>query len=192
MERRLHLEKAQSSGGSLLGKNDPILVIIDMQERLIPVIADKEIVIENVVRLAKFSTIIGLPVVLTEQQNLGDTLPEIREELKDIPPITKLEFNCFGSHAFSKRIGKQDRNTLIIAGIEAHICVAQTALHAHPDYAVHVVSDAVSSRALHNRDVALHRMRQKGITVTSTEMVIYELLGKAGTDMFREVLKLVK
>jgi len=186
------LDNAQSSGNILLGKNDPLLVIIDMQERLIPVIANKEMVIENIVRLAKFSRIIGLPVVLTEQQNLGDTLPEIREELKDIVPIAKLEFDCFGSDAFTERVRKQERNTLIIAGIEAHICVAQTALHAYPDYAVHVVSDAVSSRSLHNRDVALHRMRQQGITVTSTEMVIYELLGKAGTDTFSEVLKLVK
>ena len=186
------MDNTQSSGNTLLGKDDPLLVIIDMQERLIPVIADKEMVVENIVRLAKFSRIIGLPVVITEQQNLGDTLPEIREKLKDCEPITKLEFNCFGSNAFLKGIRKQDRKTLIIAGIEAHICVAQTALHAYPDYAVHVVSDAVSSRSLNNRDVALHRMRQQGITVTSTEMVIYELLGKAGTDTFREALKLVK
>ena len=186
------MDNTQSSGNTLLGKDDPLLVIIDMQERLIPVISEKEMVIENVVRLAKFSRIFGFPVVLTEQRNLGDTLPEIREELKDIEPIAKLEFNCFGSGAFSERIKKKDGNTLIIAGIEAHICVAQTALHAHPDYVVHVVSDAVSSRSLRNRDVALHRMRQQGITVTSTEMLIYELLGKAGTDMFREALKLVK
>jgi len=186
------LENAQSPGDTLLEKNDPLLLIIDMQERLVPVIADKETVIENIVRLAKFCRIIGLPAVLTEQQNLGDTLPEIREELKDIEPVAKLEFNCFGSSAFSRRIRKEGRNTLIIAGVEAHICVAQTALHAHPAYVVHVVSDAVSSRSLHNRDVALERMRRQGITVTSTEMVIYELLGKAGTDTFREALKLVK
>ena len=186
------MDNKQSSGNTLLGKNDPLLVIIDMQERLIPVIADKEMVIENVVRLAKFAGIIGLPVLITEQQNLGDTLPEIREELKVIEPITKLEFNCFGSNAFSERIRKHERNTLIIAGIEAHICVVQTALHAHPAYAVQVVSDGVSSRSLHNRNVALNRMRQQGITVTSTEMVIYELLGKAGTDTFRQALKLVK
>ena len=186
------MDKRQSSGNTLLGKKDSLLVIIDMQERLIPVIADKEVVIENTVRLAKFSRIIGLPVVLTEQQKLGDTIPEIRQELKDIPPVTKMEFNCFGSDAFSKRIGEQERKTLIIAGIEAHICVAQTALHAHPSHVVHVVSDAVSSRSLHNRDVALDRLRQQGVTVTSTEMVIYELLGKAGTESFREALKLVK
>jgi nicotinamidase-related amidase len=103
-----------------------------------------------------------------------------------------LEFDCFESPAFTDRLSQLKRSTLIISGIEAHICVAQTALHVRSSYSVHVVSDAVSSRSLHNREVALERIRQAGIIVTSAEMVIYELLGKAGTDEFREVLKLMK
>ena len=86
-----------SSKNPLLARDDSLLVIIDMQERLLPVIAEKERVVENVVKLVKFSHIIGLPVVFTEQQKLGDTVPEIRELLKDIQPIPKLEFDCFGS-----------------------------------------------------------------------------------------------
>jgi isochorismate hydrolase len=168
------------------------LVVIDMQERLLPVIAEKESVIENVLKLVTFAPIIGLPIILTEQQNLGETTPEIRAELNDIKPITKLEFDCFESRAFAEQIRHMNRNTLIIAGIEAHICVAQTALHALADHAVHVVSDAISSRSPHNHKVALDRMAKNGVTITSTEMVIYELLGKAGTDQFREALKLVK
>ena len=82
--------------------------------------------------------------------------------------------------------------SLNIAGIEAHICVAQTAVHAVSQYTVHVVSDAISSRSPHNREIALQRMQHCGVTITSTEMVMYELLEKAGTDSFREVLKLVK
>ena len=181
-----------SSKQPLLSKDASCLVVIDMQERLVPVIADRERVVENVVRLIKFSRIIGLPVVLTEQQKLGHTLPEIREELIGIQPISKLEFDCFASNEFSEQINKLNRNALIIAGIEAHICVAQTALHAISDYEVHMVSDAISSRSTHNWEVALHRMRQRGVTITSTEMIIYELLRKAGTDVFRETLKLVK
>lgn len=176
----------------LLRGVDALLVVIDIQERLLPVIAEKERVIENVLKLVTFARMIGLPIILTEQQNLGETTPEIRAELETIQPIIKFEFDCFESPAFVEQIRRLDRNTLIIAGIEAHICVAQTALHALAHYTVHVVSDAVSSRSLHNREVALDRMRQAGITITSTEMVIYELLGKAGTEQFREVLKLVK
>jgi isochorismate hydrolase len=176
----------------LLRGDDALLVVIDMQERLLPVIAEKERLIENVLKLIKFASIIGLPIILTEQQNLGETTPEIRAELKGIEPITKLEFDCFKSLAFAEHIGRLNRRTLIIAGIEAHICVAQTALHALTDHAVHVVSDAISSRSPHNRKVALDRMGRDGVTITSTEMVIYELLEKAGTDQFREALKLVK
>jgi nicotinamidase-related amidase len=176
----------------LLRGDDALLVVIDMQERLLPVIAGKERVIENVLKLIKFASIIGLPIILTEQQNLGETTPEIRAELKGVEPITKLEFDCFKSHAFAEHAGRLNRSTLIIAGIEAHICVAQTALYALANHAVHVVSDAISSRSPHNRKIALDRMGKAGVTITSTEMVIYELLGKAGTDQFRKALKLVK
>jgi isochorismate hydrolase len=176
----------------LLKGEDALLVVIDMQERLLPVIAQKERVIENVLKLVKFASLIGLPIVVTEQQNLGETTPEIRAAWGEVQPITKLEFDCFRSRAFVERIGQLQRNTLIVAGIEAHICVTQTALHALSDHAVHVVSDAISSRSPHNREVALDRMGKAGVTITSTEMVIYELLGVAGTDQFREALKLVK
>jgi isochorismate hydrolase len=103
-----------------------------------------------------------------------------------------VDFNCFGCEAFVRKIHELNRRTLILCGIEAHICVAQTALHAASDYEVHVVADAVASRSLENRRIALERMSWRGIAITSTEMVIYELLKRAGTDTFREVLKLVK
>ena len=186
------MNKKHSHNPVLIEKDDSLLLIIDMQERLVPSMADKKNLVENVIKLVKFSLITGLPVVVTEQQKLGETLPEIRETLKEYTPIGKLEFDCFGSEAFRERIGRLKRKTLIIVGIEAHICVAQTALHALSDYEVHVVSDAVSSRSPENRKVALCRMGQAGVTITSTEMVMYELLGRAGTETFREVLKLVK
>jgi nicotinamidase-related amidase len=191
-KQRLHMRGKSPSRHAALRRDDALLVVIDMQERLLPVIAGKERVVENALRLVKFARIIGVPILLTEQQNLGETASEIREELKDILPVIKLEFDCFESRAFTDRLGQLNRNTLIIIGIESHICVAQTALHALSRYAVHVVSDAVSSRSPHNWEVALERMRQAGVTVTSTEMVIYELLGRAGTDQFRETLKLIK
>jgi nicotinamidase-related amidase len=190
--RKLHVKDNHSYRSRILRTDDALLVIIDMQERLLPVIAGRERLVENALKLIKFSRIVGLPILRTEQENLGETASELREELKNIRPIIKLEFDCFESRAFTDRLDQLKRNTLIIVGIEAHICVAQTALHALSRYAVHVVSDAVSSRSPQNWEVALQRMRQDGVTVTSTEMVIYELLGKAGTDEFREALKLVK
>jgi isochorismate hydrolase len=186
------MKDLQASQGSLLNRADALLVVIDMQERLLPVIAEKERVVENVLKLVKFAPIIGLPVIHTEQQNLGETISEIRAALQGVDAIIKLEFDCFKSPIFAEHIRRLKRNTLIITGVEAHICVAQTALHALADHTVHVVSDAISSRSSHNHKVALGRMGNAGVTITSTEMVIYELLEKAGTDQFREALKLVK
>ena len=176
----------------LIDKDDSLLLIVDIQERLIPAIADNKRLVENVVKLVHFSHIVELPMLVTEQQKLGETAQEIRETLKDYSPVSKVEFDCFGSQTFRERVGTFKRKTLVIVGIEAHICVAQTALHALSDYKVHVVSDAISSRTIDNKKVALFRMGQAGVTITSTEMVMYELLKKAGTDTFREVLKLVK
>jgi isochorismate hydrolase len=178
--------------GHLIDREDSVLVVIDVQEKLMPVISGQDRVIDNVVRLLRFSQIVRLPVILTEQEKLGDTLPRIMEARPDLRPIRKLDFDCFGCREFVETTRGLGRNTLIIVGVEAHICVAQTALHAVPTFAVHVVSDATSSRTEQNWQVALERMRQAGVVVTSTEMVIYELLQRAGTDEFRATLPLVK
>jgi isochorismate hydrolase len=183
--------KAPGGAGLIRGKASQ-LIVIDMQERLFPAMADRDRLLENVMRLVRFSKIVGLPVTLTEQEKLGSTLAEIRSELGEVQPVSKVDFNCFACEAFVEQTAKHPGKTLILAGIEAHICVAQTALHAVSGYSLHVVSDAIASRSPHNHRIALDRMRQGGAVVTSTEMVIYEILGKAGTDAFRQVLKLVK
>jgi nicotinamidase-related amidase len=177
---------------NLIAREDSVLVVIDVQEKLMPVIANRDRVTENVVRLLKSSETLGLPIILTEQEKLGDTLAELLEARSDLQPIRKLDFDCFGCREFRDELHSIGRRTLILCGVETHICVAQTALHAAPDYTVHVVSDATSSRKEANWMVGLERMRQAGVVVTSTEMVIYELLKRAGTDEFRAVLPLVK
>jgi nicotinamidase-related amidase len=176
----------------LINREDSVLVVVDVQEKLMPAIADRERVIDNVVRLLKFSQIVGLPVLLTEQKKLGDTIPEVLEARPGLQPIRKLAFDCFGCEEFAQEVGKEGRNTLVLCGVETHICVGQTALHAVPEFTVHVASDATSSRTEENWRVGLERLRQAGVVITSTEMVIYELLQRAGTDEFRAVLPLVK
>ncbi|OPY79763.1 MAG: Vibriobactin-specific isochorismatase [Syntrophorhabdus sp. PtaU1.Bin058] len=180
------------AAGSLVSRDDCVLIVIDVQEKLMPVISGKKEVAENVIRLARFAGIAGIPVVITEQEKLGPTLPEVKKELAAVRPIPKVHFNCFSCKEFQDEISRIDRPTLILAGVEAHICVLQTALHGLGEYEVHVVSDAVSSRAPDNRKTALERMKQYGATITSTEMFIYEILRKAGTDEFRATLPLVK
>ena len=178
--------------GVLVRREDAVLVVIDVQERLLPHIAEGQGVVENIVRLARFARIIGLPVIITEQRKLGDTVDEIRAELPDIEPITKIEFSCLGCEEFLGALASLSRSTLLLTGIEAHICVTQTALEALPRYDVHAVADAVASRSVRNWEVAIKRMLQSGVTITSTEMLIFELLRRADTEEFGAALELVK
>jgi isochorismate hydrolase len=180
------------SDNQLITREESLLVIIDMQERLVPAMAEAERLTANMKRLLGLAAVMDLPVIVTEQEKLGPTVREVSEKVTSPEPISKSTFNCFLSEAFAARVGETARNTLIIAGIEAHICVAQTALSGHPRFRIHVVSDAVGSRSPDNVSVALDRMRAAGIIVTSTEMVIYELLRKAGTAEFKAMLPLIK
>lgn len=163
-----------------------------MQERLVPAVGRQEKIVTNVQRLIALAATLGLPVVVTEQEKLGRTIGEIAERIPDFSPISKIAFNCFFCEPFARRIEESRRKTLIITGIEAHICVTQTALWANPQFRVQVVADAISSRTTDNVSVAIERMRSSGVTITSTEMVIYELLRKAGTEEFKAMLPHVK
>ena len=175
----------------VIGREEAVLVVIDMQEKLVPAMAEGEQAVTNTRRLLGLAEVMGLPVIATEQEKLGRTIPEIAEKLTG-PAIPKTTFDCFLTEDFSARVAKTGRNALIICGIEAHICVAQTALSAHPRFTVHVVADAIASRSPHNVLIAVERMRAAGITITSTEMAIYELLQRAGTAQFKAMLPLVK
>ena len=183
---------SQTGDSSLLQKESAALILIDVQERLLQAVANKEAVLDNVVRLVRFARIIDIPVIVTEQQNLGPTVPQVKDELPGLSPVTKLEFNAFKNDEFAQQLDALGRKTLLMAGLETHICISQTALAATPRFAVHIASDAVSSRSPDNWHIALERMRQHGILISSTEMIIYELLERAGTDEFRAALKLVK
>ncbi len=176
----------------LIQPEDAALVVIDVQERLFPHIDGGEALAANIARLVQFAEIIELPVLVTEQIKLGPTVGEVAQHLGAFEPITKADFGCFGCEGFVEALSAVGRSALILTGIEAHICVAQTALQALDGHTVHVVSDAVGSRSPANRQVALDRMREVGAVITSTEMVMYELLARAGTDEFRQVLRLVK
>jgi nicotinamidase-related amidase len=182
----------QTSDQVFIQQADVALTIIDIQEKLVPVMQNQELLIQNAVRLVKFANILKIPVIFTEQEKLGNTVLSIRNALQDIQPITKLAFDCFRCQGFTDELERLNRKVLVVAGIEAHICVTQTVLHALRDFKVQVVADAISARFKHNHEIALQRMQAAGATITSTEMFIYEILGKAGTDIFREVLKLVK
>jgi nicotinamidase-related amidase len=134
-------------------------------------------------------------VILTEHypKGLGVTVPEIKKVLSEYEPKEKVIFSCWGSLGFKDKLKELGVKTLMIAGIESHICVQQTTLDAiNSGYEVHVISDAVSSRTQRNLDIGIEKMRQFNAVISSTEMAMYEIMERADTKEFKEVLKLVK
>lgn len=173
------------------------LVVIDIQQKLLPPIFQKEQLVRNSQLLMRAAAILKIPTLVSTQyaKGLGDTVPEITSLLGGTQPIDKTLFSCFGSEAFCgvlKRLPGQ-RNTLLLCGMESHICVMQTALGALRDgYLVHVASDAVSSRTEWNWKIGLDRMRSAGAIISSTEMMIYELMRASSSAAFKELLPHLK
>mgnify|MGYP001027959046 CR=1 FL=1 len=179
----------------LIQREGSVLVVIDLQEKLLPHIAEKDEISKNIEKLVRFAKIMRIPIVMTEQypKGLGPTILGVKQLVPETEPIEKVEFSCFGSERFTEALARLKARTLIIAGIEAHICVTQTAIEAVSNgYEAYVVSDGVSSRRLDDKATALERMRQSGVTIASTEMLMYELLEKAGTPEFKAALEMVK
>jgi nicotinamidase-related amidase len=179
-----------------LRAEDCALAVIDIQEKLLPPIFEKERLVRNSQLLVRLADILSLPIIVSTQyvKGLGPTIPEISDLLPAVETVDKLEFGCFGNDAYCSAVGKlANRNTLLLCGMEAHICVMQTALGAlNQGMNVHVAADAVSSRTELNWKLGLNRMQAAGAVLSSTEMMIYELLGKSGTPAFKEMLKHLK
>lgn len=172
------------------------LAVIDLQEKLLPPIWEKDRMVRNSEVLIRMANLMHIPVLVSTQyaKGLGQTIPEIASLLNGAKVVDKLEFGCFGNGDYCSAIGKlQDRNTLLLCGMEAHICVMQTALGAlNQGMNVHVAADAVSSRTELNWKLGLGRMQAAGAVISSTEMMLYELMGKSGTPTFKEMLKYIK
>ncbi len=179
----------------MLTTDETVLVLIDFQERLFPVMHGKEKLLRNVLKLIEGAKVLEIPVVLTEQypKGLGPTLPEIKELLPDIKPIEKVCFNCCDEGAFGRSLESLKRKQVLIAGIEAHICVYQTAMALSRDgYEVQVVGDCVSSREPENKLVSLMKMGAAGVSPTTMEMALFELLKVAEGDKFKQISNIVK
>jgi nicotinamidase-related amidase len=181
----------------LLNVKQCALIVVDIQQKLLPPIFNKDPMIKNSQLLIRLAKLLSIPIMLTTQysKGLGPTVPEIASLLPETTAIDKLEFGCFGSESF--RAGLKalpgNRNTVLLCGMETHICVLQTALGALNDgYLVHVASDAVGSRAESNWRVGLDRMRAAGAVISSTEIMMYELLRCSGTPAFKELLPFLK
>jgi nicotinamidase-related amidase len=159
------------------------------------VMHDKERLLQNLLKLIKGIRVLDIPVILTEQYpaGLGPTLPEISQLLPGIQPIEKLSFSCCGEERFGRELEQSHRQQVLIAGIEAHVCVYQTAMDLlRMGYEVHVVADGVSSRDAANKEVCLKQMNSAGINLTTVEMALFEVLKVAKGDRFKQISNIVK
>jgi len=173
------------------------LLVVDIQEKLLPPIFLREQLVRNAKLLIRAAGILKLPAIVSTQyaKGLGGTVPEVASLLPETEAIDKNLFSCFGSDAFCTLLRRLpgSRTTLLLCGMESHICVMQTALAAlREGYLVHVASDAVSSRTEWNWKIGLDRMRAAGAVISSTEMMIYELMRSSASPAFKEMLPHLK
>ena len=179
----------------LLDSKSTGLLVVDVQEKLMPVMERRERVVGNILKLLHLAKLFDLPVLLTEHHVrwLGPTLPEITKSLPAYEPITKLHFNCCDVGAFNERLDSAGLENIILTGVESHICIFQTCVSLREKgYQVHVPQDAVDSRTHENWSVGLELMKETGAVITSTETVIYQILKKAGTKEFKEMVKILR
>jgi nicotinamidase-related amidase len=173
------------------------LLVVDIQEKLLPPIFQKDQLVRNSKLLIRAAGVLKIPAVMSTQyaKGLGKTVPELASLLPETEAIDKDRFSCFGSEVFCTLLKRLpgNRNTLLLCGMESHICVMQTALAAlREGYLLHVASDAVSSRTEWNWKIGLERMRAAGAVISSTEMMIYELMRSSSSPAFKDMLTHLK
>ncbi|MCL4507989.1 MAG: isochorismatase family protein [Chloroflexi bacterium] len=172
-----------------------VLIVVDVQDRLMPVIHAASEVIAGCRRAIRGCGVLQIPIVLTEQYpvGLGHTVEPVREVLGDISPIEKLDFGCFTCDDFRDQLEELNRPVVAICGVEAHICVYQTALQAQLlGYQVLLLEDAIGARTRSAREVGLRAAYVDGARPSHSEMLLYQLQARAGTREFRDLLKIVK
>jgi nicotinamidase-related amidase len=182
-------------GKQMLTIQNSALVLVDVQGTLAQAMHDKERFFDCIIRLVKGAQVLELPILWNEQNpaGLGPTIPEIVELLPNQSPLSKLSFSCCGNAEFVKALKALNRKNMLVAGIEAHVCVYQTAADlVDLNYNVQVVADAVASRTAENKQIGLEKSKEAGAGLTSTETVLFELLKIAKGDKFKEIIKIVK
>ena len=182
-----------SRSPELMSPADTGLLVIDVQEKLVPLIPDHKRILWNIQRLTAGAKLLQLRVLATEQypQGLGPTTAELRKDL--VAPVAKLSFSCVGSPEFRDLLKGGGLQKLLLVGIEAHVCLQQTALDLMAEgYRVYVAADATGARHPIDYEIAIRRMDSAGVTVTTTEAALFEWCGAAGTPQFKAISALVR
>lgn len=185
----------------LVHRTGLVLAIIDIQDKLAAAMEARESVVGTAVRLVRAAALLGAPIIVTRQypQGLGEVVPDLRAALEEasasvrVSVVDKMSFCACDEKTFLEALSESGRSMVVLAGMETHICVTQTAIAlAKKTYSAHVAADACCSRRSADHQVSLDRMRAAGVVVTTSESVMYEAVAKAGTDEFKRLLDIVK
>jgi nicotinamidase-related amidase len=179
----------------MLKVENTALVMIDIQGKLLNVMFEKDALLENAQRLIKGIQLLGVPIIVTEQnpKGLGPTHPDLSRLFPDTPALPKFCFSCAQDKGFIEAFSNLNRGQVLICGIESHICVYQTALELlNNGYEVQIITDVVSSRSAKNKEIALSRLQAEGAKLTTVEMVLFELLSTAESPNFKEISRIIK
>ena len=178
-----------------IDKDEAVLVVVDYQDRIVPAMNEGERVIVTAAKFIRGCRVMGLPAIVTQQytRGLGETVSQIREALGDFEPVEKKTFSAAGSDEFMRRLEVLDRETVVVIGIEAHVCVEQTVLDLiGAGYDVFVIADCMTSRHESDMHEACRRMVHSGAVLTTYEAALFEMLGSADEPGFREISAIVK
>lgn len=178
-----------------LDREQAQLLIVDIQEKLLPFITDYEIVVQQAVRITRAAGVLGLPVTVSEQypQGLGSTTPPVRDAAGAAPLTTKMTFSYCRDEACRNHISANGRQQVLLVGIETHVCVQQTALDLLTlGMQPFVLADAVGSRRRMDYEIALERMSRAGVIITTVESAIFQMVEESGTQRFKDILPIVK
>lgn len=178
-----------------LQRDQCVLFLVDIQTVMLDPCVQPELVRKHAAALTEIAKLFDIPIFFSEHNagKLGGFLPELVKKTPQAKVLEKLEFSCLENEKILRALQATGRKTLLLAGLEAHVCVFHTGVHAlRLGYRVHVAADAVSSRSSHNKEIGIHRLEKAGAVISSTEMMIYELLNRAGTPEFRAALPLLK
>jgi len=177
-----------------LTPQNSLLVVVDVQEKLMQTMPRRAELLSAIEKLVRVARLLEIPILLTAQyvKGLGPVCPEITAAAGGAAPLEKLAFSCCGSEEFMRAVKDLRRPRILVCGIEAHVCVQQTAIDLMKDYFLYIVADAIASRHEVDYPVAIDRMRDCGAVITTVESAVFELLREAGTDRFKNVLPLFK
>ncbi|MGO9019381.1 MAG: isochorismatase family protein [Syntrophobacteraceae bacterium] len=178
-----------------LDRRDCILLLVDIQKSMLDLCAERDRTVLNAGALIEAAELFEIPVLCSVHNSakLGGFLPELSDKILEPKMLDKLEFNCFENEGIARALLETGRKTLLLAGLEGHVCIFHTGVGAlRLGYRVHIARDAVASRSASDKQTGMHRLDRAGAVLSSTEMIIFELLNRAGTDQFRALLPLLK